>query len=157
MSFYNVANPVNFSNLDGNAKRVAPLSSLTTVPSSQVFITPPAITGLPANQMSVSQVLSGAVVTRFDYEGTTTIYLPRPQDLLAGLRNSSITEQKPIATGDCIFLYLYVAGTDTRFESTSRTGVDHDTGRTYQAANSFKVVAVLFDNVTAGQENYIIL
>ena len=34
MSFYNVANPVNFSNLDGNAKRIAPLCALQTIPTS---------------------------------------------------------------------------------------------------------------------------
>jgi hypothetical protein len=157
MSFYNVANPVNFTNFDGNAKRIAPLSALTTVPSSQYFTAPPAISGLPAGQMSVSQFLAGAVITDFNFEGTGTIYLPRPQDILAGLRNSSINDQRPIAQGDCLFLYLYVVNDDTEFSSTSRTGVQGDTSRTYQAANSFKVVAIQFDNVTAGQEHYNIL
>jgi hypothetical protein len=157
MSFYNVANPVNFSNFDGNAKRIAPLSALTTVPSSQYFTAPLAIAGLPAGQMSVSQFLAGAVITDFNTEGTTTIYLPRPQDILAGLRNSSINDQRPIAQGDCLFLHLYVVGDDTRFSSTSRTGVQDETDRTFQAPNSVKVVAIQFDNVTAGQEHYNIL
>jgi len=157
MSFYNVSNPVNFSTNDGNAKRISPLSTLTTVPASQYFTVPPAHTGLPFGQMTVSQLLSGAVITNFDAEGTVTIYLPRPQDILAGLRNSALYEHKPIALGDCMFLHLYVVGSDTRFESTSYTGVQGNTGRTFQAPNSVKVVAIRFDNVTAGQENYVIL
>jgi len=157
MSFYNVANPVNFSTNDANAKRISPLSTLTTVPASQYFENPPSNTGLPASQLSVSQFLAGAIITNFNYEGTLTMYLPRPQDILAGLRNSSLYEHKPIAQGDCMFLHLYVVGSDTRIESTSRTGVQGDTGRTYEAPNSVKVVAIRFDNVTAGQENYVIL
>lgn len=157
MSFYNVSNPLNFSTNDGNAKRISPLSALTTVPSSQYFTVPPNITGLPSGQMSVSQFLAGAIITNFDYEGTLTIYLPRPQEMLAGLRNSALFSQSSIAEGDCMFLHLYVVGTDTRISSTSRTGVQGDTSRVYQAPNSVKVVAIRFDNVTAGQENYIIL
>jgi len=157
MSFYNVANPVNFATNDANAKRISPLSALTTVPASQYLENPPNNTGLPNGQLSVSQFLAGAIITNFNYEGTLTIYLPRPQDILAGLRNSSLYEHKPIAQGDCMFLHLYVAGSDTRFESTSNTGVQGNTGRTFQAPNSVKVVAIRFDNVTAGQENYVIL
>lgn len=159
MSFYNVANPVNFATNDGNARRIAPLSTLKTIPATQHLTAPPTHVGLPFGQLSLSQVLSGYLVLSIpEGEGPYTIYLPRPQDLLAGLRNSALLENRtPVGLNDIIELDL-MCFEAIIIASTSRTGVQNITSSSFSADNHYpQTLLIKFDNVTPGEENYIIM
>jgi len=144
MSFYNVANPVNFTNTDANAKRVAPLSALTTVPASQYLTA--------AATLSVSQTLAGYIVYN---GGNASVTLPTPAHLLAGLKNSAITHQNSVGLNDMIILHVRSnAGICTI------QGVDNDGNNTSNqavAAGVFLDVVLRFTDVTAGQEAYDVL
>jgi len=165
MSFYNVQNPINFSNFNGNAKRIAPLSSLTTVPKSQFFDSPPSIDGLLPGQFSVSQILSGSLVIQIaPFHGTTNFFLPKPQDLLAGLRNSSLNENNSIAAGDMICLNVAISKYNTSTIDIYGVDRDNNAGGSVQFINpqpnfrnSFDVLTIQFYNVNEGQEGYNVL
>jgi hypothetical protein len=144
MSFYNVANPVNFTNTDANAKRIAPLSALTTVPASQYLDA--------AATLSVSQALAGYIVYN---GGNASVTLPTPAHLLAGLKNSAITHQNSVGLNDMIVLHVRSnAGICTI------QGVDNDGNNTSNqavASGVFLDVVLRFTDVTAGQEAYEVL
>jgi len=150
MSFYNVSNPVNFTNQDANAKRLAPLSALTTVPASQYF--------QASKTLSVSETLAGYVLFNGNIlvaviNGTLT--LPTPHELIQGLRKSSITSQKSISDGDMIAFHVKsIAGICTI------QGVDNAGANTTSqpvAAGTYLPVIIRFTNTADGQEAYTVL
>jgi hypothetical protein len=144
MSFYNVANPVNFTNQDANAKRLAPLSALTTVPASQYFTAGAALTA--------SQTLAGYIVYN---GGNDSLVLPRPSHLLAALKNSAITHQNSVSTGDMIVLHVRSnAGICTI------QGIDNDDINTTNqavASGAFLDVVLRFTDVSAESSSYTVL
>lgn len=157
MSFYNVSNTLNFSTNDGNARRIAPLTQLSTLPASQIFISQPEVSGLPIGQLSVPQVLAGYLV--INYGPTGAISLPRPQELLQGLRNSAVLENRPpLGAGDCINIQVLCPGGEITFYGRNRTGGLSGSSKVInQDGNWAQTILLQFTNITNGQESYIIL
>ena len=91
-----------------------------------------------------------------NYEGPTpTVYLPKPQDLLAGLRNSSLLENRPpIGLNDFIVVQLMV-WSDVQFSSTAYDGTTGGSSYTFGSDSAYtQLLFIRFDNITAGQEHY---
>ena len=144
MAFYNVSNPLNFTNLDDSAARIAPLSALTTIPAPQYF------TG--ASSLSVSQTIAGSIV----YAGPTgSITLPKPQDILAGLRNSVKTDLSSIGENDMLAFHVRSDSGACIVQGVDRLG----SASTSQivASGTYLPVILRFENVTSGSEAYTVL
>jgi len=144
MSFYNTANPVNFTNTDQNAKRIAPLSALTAIPSSQYFTA--------GQSLSVSQTLAGYIVYN---GGNASLTLPKPQDILAGLRNSALSHLSSISLGDMIALHVRSNNGICTIQGVDIDG-NNSTSQPVASGASLDVI-LQFTNVTAGQEAYTVL
>ena len=144
MSFYNVANPVNFTNQDANAKRLAPLSALTTVPASQYFTADTTLTA--------SQTLAGYIVYN---GGNATLTLPTPHHLLAALRNSAITHQNSVSTNDMIVLHVRSNAGICTIQGVDNSGAPSTNQPV--ASGTYLDVVLRFTDVTEESSSYIVL